>query len=924
MGTHIGITRCTEDDMRKFLHTITVVSLLLSSCGHDNKSESTDKIYSSVEDVNGSSVAVPTESIPEFPDLKSLEGKKAAFYTGSVEEQVLKKILPDNSGDQLNTYSDCFIAVSKGKADYTISTDILIDKVLGQYPDLTYQKEIVDSQSAYFGIAKTDFGEMLNADFTEYLNDLTKSGELEKTVKFWKDNVNESDLPLYDFTELNGSKGVINFAMEPIDAPFAHIIGSKWTGLEAQLVYDFAKKYDYSVEMSLIEFNSILTGISLGKIDITGYFSYTDERAESVLYSPPYISDNYVIIVRNIQEADKTADKNIFDFFAESFEKNFIREDRWKLMLGGLGVTLLISLLSGIIGTVLGVILCLIRQTKNKISRNASKVFIRIIQGIPVVVTLLVLYYIIFADSRMNAIIIGIIGFSVDFGVYVSEILRSGIEAIDKGQWEAAYALGLNKRYTYTRVILPQAINISLPVYKGQFISMVKMTSVVGYIAVHDLTKVSDIIRSRTYDALTPILITCVLYFILAWGLTALITRIELTTDPYKRKNVLKDIDKQKPITGEFKVDHAVSETEEVIRIEHLSKKYKIAAPLNDVNTVIRNKDIIAVIGPSGTGKSTLLRCINGLEAPTHGDIYFLDHKLDVKNKEVQGLRMKLGMVFQSFNLFNHLTVIENIMLAPVILKKIPRQEAYENGIRLLRQVGLADKAFAYPSELSGGQKQRAAIVRAVAMSPEVLLFDEPTSALDPTMINEVLHVISDLAKSGMTMLIVTHEMKFARDVSNRVFYMDQGGIYEDGPTEQIFNAPQKELTRAFINKIKLFHYKIESRYFDFLDFRTKFEVFGRTQMMNTRHINNVILCLEELNFNNSSNFDDDILPVEGQIEYTEDEKLEVSISYHGNEIDEYEHMDSISEKIFKSLSYDMSFSKEPDGTNIFKFFVKK
>ncbi|HEX3027265.1 MAG TPA: ATP-binding cassette domain-containing protein, partial [Clostridia bacterium] len=210
-------------------------------------------------------------------------------------------------------------------------------------------------------------------------------------------------------------------------------------------------------------------------------------------------------------------------------------------------------------------------------------------------------------------------------------------------------------------------------------------------------------------------------------------------------------------------------------------------------------------------------------------------------------LRQKMGMVFQSFNLFSHLMIIENIMLGPVSLLKIPRQRAYEEGIRYLEMVGLGAKATAFPDELSGGQKQRAAIARTLAMKPEIVLFDEPTSALDPTMVSEVLAVIRKLATSGMTMMIVTHEMKFAHDVSSRVFYMDEKGIYEDGTPAQIFDAPQKPKTRAFIKKISSFTYDIKGKNFDLYELQARVEDFLTKKMFTEQRIMNVQLICEEL-----------------------------------------------------------------------------
>lgn len=284
-----------------------------------------------------------------------------------------------------------------------------------------------------------------------------------------------------------------------------------------------------------------------------------------------------------------------------------------------------------------------------------------------------------------------------------------------------------------------------------------------------------------------------------------------------------------------------------MISIQHLKKEYPGVTPLSDINAEIRKGEVISIIGPSGTGKSTLLRCINLLEKPTAGQIFIDGEEITAKKCRVHLLRRKMGMVFQSYNLYPHMTVIENIMKGPVDLMKLSRQQAYDRGMELLRQIGLANCALRFPDELSGGQKQRAAIARTLAMEPEIILFDEPTSALDPTMVGEVLAVIRNLTKQNLTMLIVTHEMKFARDVSSRVFYMDEGVIYEEGTPDQIFDHPQKEKTRRFIKQLKVFEETIRSRDFDFIGINSRIEAFGRSLMMDQKTILGAQTVFEEL-----------------------------------------------------------------------------
>ena len=239
-----------------------------------------------------------------------------------------------------------------------------------------------------------------------------------------------------------------------------------------------------------------------------------------------------------------------------------------------------------------------------------------------------------------------------------------------------------------------------------------------------------------------------------------------------------------------------------VIRVRGLKKDFDDLSVLKGIDVDIHKGDVVCVIGASGSGKSTFLRCLNLLENPTGGSIEFNGVNLTGKKVDLDLHRQKMGMVFQQFNLFPHLTVLDNLTLAPVLLKKATKEQAEAKAMELLERVGLADRADAYPNQLSGGQKQRVAIVRALCMDPEVMLFDEPTSALDPEMVGEVLEVMKNLAKKGMTMIVVTHEMGFAREVGNRVLFMDEGVIAEDGTPEEVFLSPKCERLQSFLAKV--------------------------------------------------------------------------------------------------------------------------
>jgi arginine/lysine/histidine transport system ATP-binding protein len=239
-----------------------------------------------------------------------------------------------------------------------------------------------------------------------------------------------------------------------------------------------------------------------------------------------------------------------------------------------------------------------------------------------------------------------------------------------------------------------------------------------------------------------------------------------------------------------------------VIKVEQITKVFGKNPVLKNISTTIHQGEVVAIIGPSGSGKSTFLRCLNLLEKPTEGKIYIKDQEITNPKVNILEVRKHIGMVFQQFNLFPHMTVLENVTYAPQKVKKLAKGEVEKNAKDLLAKVGLSDKVDSYPSQLSGGQKQRVAIARALAMEPEIMLFDEPTSALDPEMVKEVLDVIKDLAETGMTMVIVTHEMNFAKEVADRVIFIDDGVILEDAEPHQFFNAPKSERAKDFLSKL--------------------------------------------------------------------------------------------------------------------------
>ncbi len=361
-----------------------------------------------------------------------------------------------------------------------------------------------------------------------------------------------------------------------------------------------------------------------------------------------------------------------------------------------------------------------------------------------------------------------------------------------------------------------------------------------------------------------------------------------------------------------------------MITVKHLSKQFGEISVLKDVNAEIKKGEIISIIGPSGTGKSTFLRCLNLLEKPSSGEILINGTSLLSPETDIHLLRRKMGMVFQSFNLFTHLMVIENLMLGPLHLLKLSRQVAFDRAMKLLETVGLAARAYAFPEELSGGQKQRVAIARALAMEPEILLFDEPTSALDPTMVSEVLAVIRKLKDQGMTMMIVTHEMNFARDVSSRIFYMDDGIIFEEGSPDQIFDHPRQEKTRAFLRKISLFRFTAEGKAFDIYRFNAELEEFCIRHLLSRKQIHNLQLICEEALVNL-------LFPVSAKVELSigcsdDNRKTEITFEFDrqtGNPMENPGPEQELSCMIVQRLTSESSFTSE-DNSSRLRFVLKE
>lgn len=361
-----------------------------------------------------------------------------------------------------------------------------------------------------------------------------------------------------------------------------------------------------------------------------------------------------------------------------------------------------------------------------------------------------------------------------------------------------------------------------------------------------------------------------------------------------------------------------------MISIRNLKKSYGDNLVFENVNAEISRGDVVVIIGPSGCGKSTFIRCINLLEKPDAGQIIIDGVDITQEGADIDSVRRKMGMVYQSFNLFSHITILENVILAPVNVLKVPQKQAINDAFKYLKMVGIANRADYMPTQLSGGQKQRAAIARCLAMGPEIILFDEPTSALDPTMVDEVLAVIRKLAKSGMTCVIVTHEMNFAYNIANTILYIDDKGIYERGTPEQIFNNPQREKTKEFINKLKVLEYEATINDFDIYDFINKLTEYCQKYDLTKRERDKINLVIEELVVciaDNARHEDQIALSVKYN-DNTGEKEVYIRYSAPSGNILEHETFDEISRLLIEGFTNEISFSQD-DNVNILKLVMK-
>ena len=478
----------------------------------------------------------------ELPTAEDLADYQMAKLEGSIFDELFAQTVDiEKPWLEYKSIADGVAMLQSGKIDGMGLDEPVGRSLTNQNPNLYLIPGTFAEDHYGFAFQK---GSALVAEFDSVLTPFLAGGTLsgmtyEQLTEKWL-GAGEKTLAELNFSGCD--RGTVRVGADVNIDPMSYA-GSdgRPTGLEIELIRLICRELGYQVEFEVTNFGSLIPGLESDKYDlVTGCLSITEERLQAVDFSVSHYTGGAVAVVR--RPGAVSSGGNFFTDIAESFERNFIRENRWMLIVQGLGTTVLISVAACLLGTLIGFGICLMKRSRNKVVSAIARVYIRLLQGTPVMVLLMILYYVVFGSTSISALWVSIIGFGLNFGAYVSEMMRTGIEAVDPGQIEAAKALGYGKVPAFFKITFPQAARHFLPVYKGEFISMVKMTSVVGYIAVQDLTKMSDIIRSRTYEAFFPLIVTAILYFLLAWVLSLLLNLIEVRVDPKHRKRKLKGV----------------------------------------------------------------------------------------------------------------------------------------------------------------------------------------------------------------------------------------------------------------------------------------------------------------------------------------------------------------------------------------------
>ena len=482
---------------------------------------------------NGASSEAADEEL-----LKGLDGKRFGVQTGSTFDKDVLSWYPNAELVYFNSLPDLVVALQKDKIDAFPSDVIALEmmKAQDESSGIRILAPFMDEYSCGFVFAKTPEGGELRDSFDRWMAEAGESGQLDSMLDKWL-HAPEEEKTMPDHGDLPAEKGTLVFATEAGFPPFDYMRSGEVVGYEVEMAVEFCRANGYGIEIVPMSFDGILPAIQAGKVDFSASgFAITEERKESINFSEPYYTGGTKIVVR---DTEAEGGSSFISKIIESIKKTFVREDRWKLFVEGSANTLLITVFSILFGTLLGFSVFLLCRSRGVIVNSVTAGFTWLLQGMPMVVLLMILYYVIFGNTSLGGIVISIIGFTLVFGVSVLGILQTGVAAVDNGQTEAACALGCTPSQTFFRIILPQALPFMTGPYRGEIISLIKATSIVGYIAVLDLAKMGDLVRSRTYEAFFPLIAVMLIYFVLEGILGLIVSLIAKRTDPRKKDGSL-------------------------------------------------------------------------------------------------------------------------------------------------------------------------------------------------------------------------------------------------------------------------------------------------------------------------------------------------------------------------------------------------
>ena len=474
--------------------------------------------------------------------FSDLEHARIGVTTGSVQAQQAQARFPDAEFYYFSSSVDSLEALRSGKIDAYADAEALVRYMMTENRDITVLDEwLAEGMQVGAIFPKTDSGRALCDEFSAFIRAIKQNGVYDEIQEIWF-GADESRRVVPDLHDLPAVNGTLRMAADTAIVPFVYIKDGEPVGIDVDTVVRFCKERGYGLEIVPMDFAAIIPAVVSGKVDFAGGgIAYTPERAESVFYSEATYEGRSVLAVR---KADAETEENGFlASVRDSFEKTFVRENRWKLFLEGVGTTLLITVLSILFGTALGFAVFLLCRKGNPVANAVTRFFVWLINGMPMVVLLMILYYIIFGRVAISGTVVSVIGFTLVFGSAVYAMVKGGVATVDRGQTEAAYSLGYTDRRAFFRVVLPQSLPHIMPSYKGQITALIKATAIVGYVAVQDLTKMGDIVRSRTYEAFFPLIAVAVIYFVLAAILTWIVNALEVRIDPRKRNSLLKGVE---------------------------------------------------------------------------------------------------------------------------------------------------------------------------------------------------------------------------------------------------------------------------------------------------------------------------------------------------------------------------------------------